>query len=210
MSRVLVCAATDFELAAWGTPDSDTFCLVSGVGIPATYAALPSAIERHQPKRLINIGIAGAYPETGLQIGDIVVGESDVFGDIGFELPETPYFQPIQESTFGTFYATVALQIPEEFGTASLGRGCTVSTCTGQLATGTRRRDQFNASFETMEGAAVGQIGASYQLEVVQIRAISNIAADRDMQRENILRSVNNLTFYLRSLRGTLVNFSGS
>ena len=48
------------------------------------------------------------------------------------------------------------------------------------------RRDLFEAQFETMEGAAVAQIAQRLDVPFYEVRAISNIAADRDMRPENI------------------------
>jgi hypothetical protein len=51
-----------------------------------------------------------------------------------------------------------------------------------------------------MEGAAVAQVGQSYQIPTGQIRAISNIAGDRDMQPENIRLAIGNLKRFLSVL----------
>jgi futalosine hydrolase len=206
VSLRLICAATEFELAAWGEPAKNERLVVSGVGIPETFITLFRAMATHQDIReIVNIGIAGAYRDSGLLIGDIVIGESEVYGDIGFELPEPPYFRPIQDSDFGAGYKTpFVLHLPENpkalIGPkASIGRGCTVSTCTGTEAVGALRRRLFHADFETMEGAAVAQIGAQFGIPVREIRAISNYAAHREMTGENIRAAINSLSVYLIS-----------
>lgn len=195
--RLLVCAATAGELAAWDLATPGISTVVSGVGIPATFVGLGSSAAV-PPDRILNIGIAGAYPGSGLRIGDVVVGTSECYGDIGFSLPEPPYFRPITESPFGTFYASpLPLWVPQGLG-AALGRGCTVSTCTGTAQQGRQRETLFQAHFETMEGAAVAQVGAQWGVPVCEVRAISNIASTRDMRGANIQRSLQNLRAFLQ------------
>ncbi len=193
--RLLVCAATAWELSAWGDALEGVSLRVSGVGAPATFAAFPTPPDADL---IVNIGIAGAYPGSGLSIGDIVIGESEVWGDLGFALPEPPYFRPIQQSEFGAFYTEpVALFAPTGLGGAR-GRGCTVHTCTGTDLQGAQRRELFQADFETMEGAAIAQLGMQWKLPVCEIRAISNYAAKRDMRPENLRLSHRCLQVFLR------------
>jgi futalosine hydrolase len=200
----MVCAATSMELAAWrdGGEAEETF--LTGVGIPLTLAQTLDAAGRSRPARLVNVGIAGAYPGSGLAIGDIVVGTSEVYGDLGFELPEPPHFQHIGEMSWGAFYKkTLPLMIFPEFVGAATGRGCTVNLCTGTEATGRLRESLFDAAFETMEGAAVAQAGQLLGIPVCEIRAISNIASHRHMRPENIQLALERLTAYLQKCRET-------
>ena len=215
---LLVCAATRFELETfrrdgetWNETDEIAYrtgefaCVISGVGIPETFAILPKAVQILAPARILNIGIAGAYPGNGLAIGDIVAGESECYGDIGFELPDERNFQPIAESDFGAFYRNklpLALlgNSPAEFALKT-GGGCTVNACAGTQRTGELRARLFHADFETMEGAAVAQIGAARNIPVCEIRAVSNFAADRDMRPENIRLALTNLRRFLLAFR---------
>jgi futalosine hydrolase len=129
-----------------------------------------------------------------------------VYGDVGFELPDEPGFRHINEAPFGAFYAAPFALEPDAAFTVEghvtrLGRGCTVNACAGTDATGRRREQLFAADFETMEGAAVAQAGAAFGVPVCEIRAISNVAARRDMRPENITRALDALTRYLRACR---------
>ena len=175
---------------------------LTGVGVPVALAQTLLIVGRLRPARILNIGIAGAYPGSGLAIGDIIVGTSEVYGDVGFELPEEPRFRHISESPWGAPYQEpVTLTVFPEFAGAREGRGCTVNACTGTEATGRLRERLFGAAFETMEGAAVAY--AAYRLftPVCEIRAISNIASDRDMRPENIKLALDSLRSYLQQCR---------
>ena len=197
MTALLVCAATDFELACF--PESGgVLRAVTGVGIPATLSLLPPLLKEHRPALVLNIGIAGAYPGADLEIGELVLGESDLFGDIGFGLPDGG-FDPIQSGRFGGFYQPLPLApLPDGAEPLPVGRGCTVNACCGTRAVGEFRRDSFGARFETMEGAAVALACRDAEVSLIQIRAISNIAAERDMRLENIRLALDALSDYLR------------
>lgn len=222
--KLLVCAATRFELAAYWNPDEASryadfereaehagFAFaVTGVGIPETLLRLLPLAQRLRPARILNIGIAGAYPQTGVTVGDIVVADTEVYGDIGFELPEKPGFQPVSTVPFGAFYApALMLSVDPEFTREQPGmrlhiaRGCTVNTCTGTARLGRLRHALHLASFETMEGAAVAQVGLQEGIPVTEVRAISNIAARRDMKPENIKLALENLHIYLQACRAS-------
>lgn len=201
---LLVCAATDMELQTFGprTEEAGQDSFLTGVGIPDALAQTLLIAGGLRPARLLNIGIAGAYPGSGLVIGDIVIGTSEVYGDIGFELPEEPRFRHIGESPWGAPYQQPQpLTVFPEFAGAAKGRGCTVNACTGTKATGRLRERLFDAAFETMEGAAVAQAGGILGVPVCEIRAISNIASDRDMRPENIKIALESLQAYFQHCR---------
>ena len=199
---LLVCAATEMELKAFGDIREGQESFLTGVGIPTALAQALLTAGRLRPARILNIGIAGAYPGSGLAIGDIVIGTSEVYGDVGFELPEEPGFRHIGESPWGAFYREPLTLTPfPEFAGVREGRGCTVNACTGTEATGRLRERLFEAAFETMEGAAVAQAGTVLGIPVGEIRAISNIASDRDMRPENIKFALTSLQTYFQKFR---------
>ena len=77
---LLICAATSFELATY-TGEGERY--LTGVGIPAVFESFAQISTLNLNKTsgisgILNIGIAGAYPETGLEIGDIVLATSEV------------------------------------------------------------------------------------------------------------------------------------
>ena len=233
---LLVCAATWMELRAWWPREEDrsrlggeqmayspelTFFL-TGVGIPAALWNTLGLLQHLLPTRIWNIGIAGAYPNSGLRIGDIVIGTTETYGDVGFELPpeasqqqEQPGFQSIQSSPFlkqmpfaGDLYgeplpldADLPTERPDAAYQIRACRGCTVNTCTGTEQTGLRRERLFDVQFESMEGAAIAQCGKLRRTPVTEIRAISNFASTRDMQPDNIRLAIANLRDYLQYLQ---------
>jgi len=197
------------------SPDGQTAFLLTGVGIACALARL--FVHARGPFRLaLNVGIAGTYPQSGLHIGDIVVADGETFADVGFETPgDPPGFEsfarsPLGEAFYGPVLPTIA---PAEFlPTLPLDapyhvhigrRGATVNACAGTHATGARRADLTGAAFESMEGAAVALWGTLTDppTPVCEIRAISNVAAERDMRAKNIRLALDNLAHYLAACR---------
>lgn len=192
---VLICAATARELdAARGLASENRILCVTGVGIPMTLARLPSLIAGRRPALILDVGIAGAYPESGLAVGDLVAGESEVFGDLGMELPGPDAFLPVGEAPWADeiYRRPLPLAVSPNISIRT-GKGCTVNACTGTRATGALRRRLFGADFESMEGAAVALAGTLAGVPVAEIRAISNHASDRDMRPENVDLALRNL-----------------
>ncbi len=222
--RVLVCAATLMEVrVSWPRDKALTLSgdgnlarcgpvawLVSGVGMAPTLLRLPPVLAALRPELVLNIGIAGAYSRSGLSIGDVVMARSDVFADVGFELPEEPGFRPISQSSLNEpiYSKPVSFHMDSGFfhmPTAyrfKIGDGCTVNTCTGTDATGRLRESLFEADFETMEGAAVALVCKEAAIPVSAIRAISNFAARRDMRPEHVELALSNLGRYLAACDG--------
>lgn len=206
---ILLCAATEMEMQAcldplglvfgtleqaggrpWVRRYGPHLAAVTGAGLPLTLVRLLPLAATERPALIVTVGIAGAYGGSGLAIGDVVEGGSETFGDIGVEIPGAESFQPISGLPWGDpVYSRPLPLATGRWGFAQpmrVARGCTVNACTGTAATGARRRAQTGADFETMEGAAVALAGAELGIPVAELRAISNIAAERDMRPENI------------------------
>jgi futalosine hydrolase len=203
---VLVCAATARELEACGEAGPGRIHAVTGAGIPMTLVRLLPLLREHAPSMILNVGIAGAYPGSGLAIGDLAGGESEVFGDLGLELPgpeafrplgETPWADPEYRRPIPLATAVFAAAGPGA-GSIRIAKGCTVNACAGTPSTGALRRRVHGADFESMEGAAVALAGMLAGIPVAEIRAISNFAAGRDMRPENIELALGNLGVYMR------------
>ena len=220
-NRLLVCAATLMELKTFlregefteidetrtSSVSGGLAVAVTGVGIPCTLLRLPPMLALYNPDLVLNIGIAGAYPNSGFAVGDVAMARSETIGDIGFELPFEPGFQAIAEAPFGRFYGKLRMTLAAPFQAGNAGSfavetdGCTVNACTGTLRTGLMREALFGVGIESMEGAAVALVCEAAGVPACELRAISNVAADRNMLSENIGLALGRLRDHLQACR---------
>jgi len=136
-------------------------CLITGVGILSAALSLGKAFQKQSYKTAIQIGIAGAYPSSGLMLGDIVEVKSDCLVEF---LPWEP----------NTFFSSGILPDKSNSKTTKLVKGATVFSCS-ETAEMEKTRGSL-AQVESMEGAAFFAACKEYNIEAVQIRAISNYA----------------------------------
>jgi nucleoside phosphorylase len=134
--------------------------------------------------RSIQIGIAGAYHSSGLQIGDIVEVKSDCLVEF---LPWEP----------NTFFATGVLPFKEKLERV---KGATVLSCTQTEEIG-NIRGKF-AQVETMEGTAFFAASKEYGVEAVQVRAISNYASKYEKKEWKIEMALFKLKDFFLSILG--------
>jgi futalosine hydrolase len=182
---------------------------VSGIGkVNAAHAATRLILD-HAPAQIWNIGIGGAYPSSGLGIGDIAVAEREIYGDegvlqkeglTGLSLLGIPLLKKGRKKYFNEFILdrklmqkAAGLRSPEmpSFRVKS-GPFVTVSACTGTVARAREIEERFHAVCENMEGAAIAHICTRYDVPMVEMRGISNIVEDRDRARWNIRLAADN------------------
>jgi hypothetical protein len=207
--NVLFCAATQKELEC--LPPilrKEAHTLVTGVGIPLTLVRLQDALY-HKFKRppgvthslppitVVQVGIAGAFPESVLEMGQVVQVSQDVYGDLGFEIPthteDQEPFLPLEATQFAEgYHQPYSFKLLPNSNLASV-RAITVQTCTGTESTAHQRRKIFGADIETMEGAPVVQILQTTD-RAFQIRSISNRVGLRDINTKKIQIALNSLT----------------
>ena len=58
-----------------------------GVGPVNAAHAATMAIVTERPDAIVVCGIAGAYPSSGLQLGDVVSAAFEIYGDLGAQSP---------------------------------------------------------------------------------------------------------------------------
>lgn len=176
-------------------------CCAGGIGKANAAAAAVWLIERYQPGRIIVTGCGGAYPGSGLSVGDLAVASDEIFGDEGAYTPEgwlelQQMGLPLLSSGGRHWYNTIPLarleteQVMRSAGNHGLrlvrGRFITVSACSGTKTRGLELTRRHQAICENMEGAAVALIALRYGIPCLELRGISNLVEDRDMSRWNI------------------------
>lgn len=176
---------------------------ICGVGKVNAAHGTTLLIERFRPEFVYIIGVGGAYPSSGLKIGDVAVADKEIYGDEGMMIGEE--FHPmdkllgvtggIQDSEF-RIQNEFPMFIPENLkGCKTKGNFVTVSSCTGTREKGVVIENRFKAVCENMEGAAIAQVCVLNNVPATEIRGISNIIEDRTagpLNRDDIILAAEN------------------
>ena len=173
MHDILICAATALESRLL----SESYqVLETGVGSVNAAYALTKYLQTRRPSGIVVCGIGGAYPASGLNIGDVCAAESECYGDLGVETPTG--FLTVRELGFAALDVD---QIPMQlFPHARRLPFVTVNTCSGTNDLSSRIQARTNGAVESMEGAAIAHVAARERIPCGEIRGISNFTGDRD------------------------------
>jgi futalosine hydrolase len=190
---LLLVAATSLEidplLAALPAPES-CLTMLSGVGLVEATWSLTAFLSRRtkMPRGVINFGLAGAYPDTGLDLLDLCLAEGEVLGDFGIIHedhidPLAPAFAPLREFVCDQPLLAGAAGI---LATAGLpcrrGRFVTLAGGSGSRRRGEYLRDSHLAICENMEGAALARVCLGFGVPFLELRCVSNLVVDRAEQ----------------------------
>lgn len=163
--------------------------VVSGVGPGATAMNLTMVMERYLPELIIMAGVGGGYEGSGVHIKEVFLAESEAYGDLGrcvyeeiesikidggmppavFQLKDR-WMRYLKPDFFKGIDGPLIKTVPM----------VTVSCSSGDPERAERLRLRFNASAENMEGAAAAQVCNSYDVPLIELRGISNMAGDAD------------------------------
>ena len=141
----------------------------------------PWPLSRHRPDAIVVCGVGGAYPGSGLAVGDVVCADVECYGDLGAMTPSG--FLDMQALGFpvitgpAPIYNDLPLQV---FPHARRVKFVTVSTCTGSDAAARDLEARTRGAVENMEGAAVAHVARLHGVPVGELRGISNIVTNRD------------------------------
>jgi futalosine hydrolase len=178
--------------------------LRTGVGKANAAGAVACVCNANKYRAIVNVGIAGALPESELEIGSVIGGSASVFADEGLETEDG--FRTIAEMGFPLGPRPIeGVRIPGDSGLVARLRGhvdamgaiATVSTCSGTDALARRVRERTGADAECMEGAAIAQVCARLGVPFVEVRVISNTTGDRGSQRWDIKRAFERMSAVL-------------
>lgn len=209
---LLNAALEDVVVTTGAFPASEGFigpsrlvCCAAGIGKANAAAASAVLIEQYQPRRIIITGCGGAYPGSGLAVGDLAIASEELFGDEGTVTPRgwldlkqmgLPLLQLGEQNWYGTIPLALhetekVLQLADSHGLRlTRGRFVTVSTCSGTKERGLELARRYQAICENMEGAAISLNALRYGVPCLEIRGISNLVEDRDLSRWEIDRAV--------------------
>ena len=190
-----------------------TNTLVTGVGPGATAHRLTMALSHgERPAVVVLAGIGGAYPKSGLEVGNVCIASSEIYGDLGrctgagvesiilsggeviatwFDL--IPAWQGIikAEELENTGVCSAAMATVS-CSSASMERADAIASHTGALV-------------ENIEGAAAAQSCLSFDIPLLEIRAISNVAGEPDRGKWDMKVAMENLGKAIRKIIITVI-----
>lgn len=182
--NLLICVATPLEagLLRQAVP-APIRIIETGVGPVNAAHAVTVAIIQDRPAAIVNCGIAGAYPSSGMQIGDVACADVEIYGDLGAQSPAG--FVDMKALGFPVVAGPTPLfnELPMQlFPCERRARFVTVSTCTGTDAVAREIETRTSGAIENMEGAAIAHVAHLHGIPVGEIRGISNAVTDRDIK----------------------------
>jgi futalosine hydrolase len=186
---LLVCAT---ELEMKGLPqtvrlDPRFSCLVSGVGLVEATLALSGRLLSSESSfdAVINFGVGGAYPGSGMELLDICLAEKEMLGDLGIQTGDDIVSLP-EHLPYNRFFKTdpkvlsLAHSFLDQTGIQhTSGPFITVGCASGTSARGGLLSKKYNGICENMEGAALARVCQEFSIPFFELRCISNRVEDR-------------------------------
>lgn len=225
MRHLLVAAATSAEIQAfihhlqqhWNALDTYTFAqgeykitiCITGVGLMASSFALAINLATTKYDFALQAGIAGSFDQN-IPLSSLVAVSAERLGDLGAEDHDAyiDIFELgfIEKNSFpfhnGQLKNTTATTLGKDLpGVKSLS----VNTVSGNAVTIAKRRQLFDCTIESMEGAAFHYACLQHHLPFLQVRSISNYVTPRDKSTWKIKAAIDNLNSWLID---NLVNFA--
>jgi len=195
-------AKRDWELQHVG----DRFDLIiTAIGKANAAAAVARAYDARTHGAVINLGIAGVLPGSGIELIKAVVADRSVSADDGLATPGG--FIPCARMKFplGPFPETGVPADPTLLHCLrpvcdAVAPIATVSTCSGTDAHAHGIAGLTGAALEAMEGAAIGQVATRLGVPFAELRVTSNTTGDRDRQVWVMVKALNRLAHLARVL----------
>jgi futalosine hydrolase len=187
---ILIAAATENEIKPlrFPTASPQAEILITGMGPVAAAASLSRHLALHGVKidAVLNIGVAGAYIGSGINLLDICLAQHEILGDLGICMQDRIIdFQPgLGTTTYFEFKNEFIPKFKNIFTNQNIVfknvNFVTVNCCTGTKERGEFLRRRHDAGCENMEGAAVAMVCQNFNVPCVELRCISNMVDDRD------------------------------
>lgn len=159
----------------------------TGVGLASAALSLGAFMGISRASKAVMVGTCGAFPGTGLRIGDLVVVSSEALSELGVVagagIGDAREMDPLglrQEISLSEELVAPLLQAGGQVGKTHSGKILTVVGSSNSISRAKARRGRFDALAENMEGYALALAGSKLGFQVGEIRCVSNLAGRRD------------------------------
>ncbi len=201
-STFLIVTATEAERP----PELGFEIVVCGVGKIGAAVATCRRLAHGGVTAVVSFGVAGAYRESGLRVGDVVVATEVGVLDEGLDDGERfePFVRPGMTVPGAAWRATdrsLATELAGDLADVRVvpGRVATVSVCAGSARL-SHERVATGALAEGMEGAAVAAAAAAAGVPFAEVRGISNLCGPRGGAEFELARAIANASRVLERI----------
>ena len=197
--KLLIVAATEFEIAPFIATEIAADILITGVGSPACIYALTKRLQQIKYDFIIQAGIAGTF-KNSFPLGQTFFIKTDVFADLGiyeneqfFTLFDRKFVDP---NTIPYQNGRLENSIENNFN-VSTANSITVNTVTDNFSQTTMFTKKYDPDVESMEGAAFHYVCIQESIPFLQLRSVSNFVGERVKTNWKIKESIENLNHHL-------------
>ncbi len=180
--------------------------VVTGPGVFNTAHALTAFLEQETPGLILQTGIAGAFLQSGLGIGDIAVAVQERYVHTGVtqdavEISPLPFdlidgqtstrqgIYPLDNTLTQACYERICQTFQNQRIKIAKGDFITVSAITASKDLADRIHREFSPVMEAMEGAASAHVAQIYRVPFIEARAVSNPVGERDKSKWDIKKA---------------------
>ena len=216
--KLLVVAATESEIAIARDQISkiepgtnEIHFLITGVGMLHTTYKLTKELARKNYDFVLQAGVGGSF-DSSLPLGELVMVADDTYGDLGAEDHDN-FLDIFELGLLGRdaspFQNGKLITPPHELHNVINLRkasGLTVNAVSGSERTIALRREKFQCTTESMEGAAFHYVCLRESVPFAQVRAISNYVIPRDKSLWQMKEAIINLNKWLVAFVSTIIN----
>lgn len=191
---LLLCVATAFEGALLRERLDGSHRPIAivrtGVGPVNAAHAVTLFLAQTDVRAIVVCGVGGAYPASGLQIGDVVCAATECYGDLGATSPSgfldmKALGFPIVEGPPPLFNDLPMQVFPVDRRVPFV----TVTSCTGTDRAARDIEMRTAGAVESMEGAAIAHVAHLHGVPVGEVRGISNVVTDRDTKTWKLMEA---------------------
>ena len=208
--KVLITAATTMELESLKNNDSHPSSLslyyaTTGIGAISTVYHLMEMLSKDKFDLMIQVGIAGSFDKQ-LELGNAVNVEKESLAEMG--VVENNEYKDIFKLGLADAniapYSDGTLVNPHKHLMTASGLDNVTGVTNNEITTDSIKIDRYqhlyNASIESMEGAAFHYIGLMKSIPFIQIRGISNVVGERNKKNWKINEAILAYTKACKSL----------
>jgi len=198
---LLIVAATEREMIPVRRAleqRSDVTCLQTGIGPLETCLQLTRFLsDNNRVSMVMNIGIAGAFLDSGPQLLDLCLAEREIVGDFGIcsgdeiiRFDRSDLQPPIEFDLRNAVLEQAGAKFASHGIPYCQGAFVTVNCTSGTAARGRYLKERYQALCENMEGAAVARVCKEFELPCLEIRCVSNMVEDRDVSKWRLVETI--------------------